>query len=78
MIYRVKLPRLGETVDEVLVTELLVGAGDHVSQGEPLMVVETDKVDAEVPSPVAGMLTEWFVAEDDEVSTGAVICAIES
>lgn len=78
MIYKVKLPRLGETVDEVLVTELILGLGETVSQGDALMIVETDKVDAEVPCPVSGTLKEWLVAEDDEVATGTVICTIET
>lgn len=75
---KVKMPKLGDTVDEVLVVELLVEVGDTVGIGDPLMVVETDKVDAEVPAPVAGEVKEILVALEDEVPTGAVIAVIEA
>lgn len=74
----VKLPKMGETVDEVVILEWAVGVGDAVSVGDPLMRVETDKVDAELPSPVAGVVTELLVAADDEVSAGTVVCTIET
>ena len=48
------MPRLGETVDEVVLLEWLVEVGDQVEEGAELAVVETDKVETEVPSPVAG------------------------
>ena len=52
------MPKLGETVDEVLVLEWSVSVGDVVSQGDTLMTVETDKVEAELPSPVSGTVVE--------------------
>ena len=74
----VKMPRLGETTESVVVLEWHVGVGDRIGRDEPLMQVETDKVEVEVPSPVAGVVAELLVAEDEEVSVGALICVIES
>ena len=75
---RVKLPQLGDTTQEVLVTEWLRSVGDEVESGTALMMVETDKALSEVPSPVAGRLVEQLVLVDDEVSVGTYICIIES
>ena len=75
---KVKLPKLGETVDEVLILEWLVAVGDAVSVGDVLMRVETDKVDADLPSPVAGVVVELLVAPDDEVTVGTPVCTIET
>ena len=72
------MPRLGETVDEVVLLEWLVEVGDQVEEGAELAVVETDKVETEVPSPVAGTVAELTVPEDVEVNTGEVICVIET
>jgi pyruvate/2-oxoglutarate dehydrogenase complex dihydrolipoamide acyltransferase (E2) component len=75
---RVKLPQLGDTTQEVLITEWLRDVGDEVESGTVLMMVETDKAIAEVPSPVAGRLVEQLVSVDDEISVGTHICVIES
>jgi len=75
---RIKLPKMGETVDEVVVLEWSVKVGDTVKAGDPLMQVETDKVDAELPSPVDGVVLELLVAEDDDVTVGTVVCIIET
>ncbi len=72
------MPRLGETVDEVVLLEWLVEMGDQVEEGAELALVETDKVETEVPSPVAGTVAELTVPEDAEVNTGEVICVIET
>ncbi len=72
------MPRLGETVDEVVLLEWLVEVGDQVEEGAELALVETDKVETEVPSPVAGTVAELTVPEDAEVNTGEVICVIET
>ena len=77
MRYEVKMPRLGETVDEVVLLEWMVEVGDEVDKDTELALVETDKVETEVPSPVAGTVTEILVGEDAEVITGEVICVIE-
>jgi pyruvate/2-oxoglutarate dehydrogenase complex dihydrolipoamide acyltransferase (E2) component len=75
---QVKLPQLGDTTQEVLVTEWRLEVGDDIETGSVLMIVETDKAIAEVPSPVAGRLVEKLVEVDDEVSVGAYICVIET
>ena len=72
------MPKLGETVDEVLVLEWTVSVGDMVSAGDTLMTVETDKVEAELPSPVAGTVAELLVEIDDEVEVGTPVCAIDT
>ena len=78
MRYEVRMPRLGETVDEVVLLEWLVEEGDQVEEGTELALVETDKVETEVPSPMAGTVAELTVPEDAEVNTGEVICIIET
>lgn len=74
---RVKLPRLGDTTQSVMIAEWLVGVGGNVAPGAPLVLVETDKVTTEVPSPVAGTLVEVLVAEQEEVDVGDAICVID-
>jgi len=76
--HTVKLPKLSETVDEMIVLEWLVALGTQVVEGQALVSVETDKVTVEMPSPVAGVLVEQLVEPDDEVTTGAIIAIIES
>lgn len=66
-----KLPRLGETVDEVVVIEWATAVGENVAEGGPLLRVETDKAVVEVPSPMAGQLIEQLVHDGDEITTGA-------
>lgn len=75
---KVKLQKMGDTVDEVVVLEWTVGVGDTVAEEDTLMRVATDKIDADVPSPVAGTVVELLVAVDDEVSVGTPICTIET
>lgn len=74
----VKLPRVAETVDEVVISELVVEPGSSVVAGDILMRVETDKAVVEVPAPVGGRVVEILVSVDDEVATGTPIVVIES
>ncbi len=74
----IKLPKLGDTAEEVLVLEWNVAVGDNVAAGDALMRVETDKVEADVPAPVGGVVAELRVAVDDEVAVGAALCVIDS
>ena len=74
----IKLPKIGETVDEVVVLEWAVNVGDTVKVGDTLMRVETDKVDTDLPSPVEGVVVELLVAADDDVTVGAPLCIIET
>ena len=73
---RVKMPALGESVTEGTVTRWLKNVGDTVEVDEPLLEVSTDKVDTEIPSPVAGTLQEVLVQEDDTVPVGADLAVI--
>ena len=72
----VTLPQLGETVTEGTITRWFKKVGDSVAADEPLFEVSTDKVDTEVPSPVAGVLTEIRVPEGETVPVGAVIAVV--
>ena len=74
----VELPALGESVTEGTVTRWLKQVGDEVSVDEPLLEVSTDKVDTEIPSPVAGVLSEIRVNEDETVEVGSVLAVIGS
>lgn len=73
----VKMPRVGETVDEVYLVSRDVKVGDTVAAGDNLMDVETDKATVQVPSPVAGKIVEVFFNEGDAIKTGEVIAVIE-
>src|SRR5664279_821183 len=72
----VKLPELGESVTEGTVTRWLKQVGDTVEVDEPLLEISTDKVDTEIPSPVAGTLLEIKADEDETVEVGAVLALI--
>ena len=74
----VTMPALGESVTEGTVTTWLKSVGDAVDADEPLLEVSTDKVDSEVPSPVAGFLAEIRVPEDETVEVGTVVAIISS
>ena len=73
---RVTMPALGESVTEGTVTRWLKQVGDTVEVDEPLLEVSTDKVDTEIPSPVAGVLQEILVGEDETVEVGAELAVI--
>ncbi|KIM15909.1 pyruvate dehydrogenase, partial [Rhodococcus erythropolis] len=70
MAFSVQMPALGESVTEGTVTRWLKQEGDTVEVDEPLLEVSTDKVDTEIPSPVAGVLTKIVAQEDDTVEIG--------
>src|SRR5665647_2264386 len=74
----VRMPALGESVTEGTVTRWLKQVGDTVAVDEPLLEISTDKVDTEVPSPVAGTILELVVAEDETVAVGTVLARIGS
>jgi 2-oxoglutarate dehydrogenase E2 component (dihydrolipoamide succinyltransferase) len=73
----VTLPSLGESVTEGIITQWFKKVGDAVARDEPLFEVSTDKVDSEMPSPAAGVLTQILVEEGDTVQTGARVAVIE-
>ncbi|GGJ84757.1 dihydrolipoamide acetyltransferase component of pyruvate dehydrogenase complex [Pilimelia anulata] len=74
----VAMPALGESVTEGTVTRWLKQVGESVAMDEPLLEVSTDKVDTEIPSPVAGTLLEIRVAEDETADVGAVLAVVGS
>ncbi|MEU0124629.1 2-oxoglutarate dehydrogenase, E2 component, dihydrolipoamide succinyltransferase [Streptomyces albidoflavus] len=77
MAVSVTLPALGESVTEGTVTRWLKAEGERVEVDEPLLEVSTDKVDTEIPSPSAGVLSSIKVAEDETVEVGAELAVID-
>lgn len=73
----VTVPTLGESVSEASVIQWFKQVGDSIAKDEPLVELETDKVTIEVPSPVAGALTEIVAADGSDVEVGALLCRIE-
>jgi len=78
MSFSVTMPALGESVSEGTVTRWLKKEGDMVAVDEPLLEVSTDKVDTEIPSPVAGILSKIVVGVDQTVAVGAELAVINS
>ena len=76
MTFSLTMPALGESVTEGTVTRWLKAEGDHVAVDEPLLEVSTDKVDTEIPSPVAGTLQKIVVGVDQTVAVGAELAVI--
>src|SRR5262249_49774169 len=76
MAFSVQMPALGESVTEGTVTRWLKQEGDTVELDEPLVEVSTDKVDTEIPSPAAGVLTKIIAQEDDTVEVGGDLAVI--
>jgi pyruvate dehydrogenase E2 component (dihydrolipoamide acetyltransferase) len=72
----VHLPPLGDTVEEARITSWLKQVGEAVALDEPLLLVETDKVETEIPSPVAGVLSAQLVGDGDTVDIGAVVATM--
>jgi len=72
----VQLPQLGESVTEGIITAWLVSPGDTVAVDQPIVEISTDKVDTEIPSPVAGTVAELRANVDDTVQVGQVIAVI--
>src|SRR5436190_125574 len=72
------MPQLGETVTEGTITRWLKQVGEHVDADEPLFEVSTDKVDSEVPAPIAGVVTEILVPEGETVEVGTRLAVLGS
>jgi pyruvate dehydrogenase E2 component (dihydrolipoamide acetyltransferase) len=72
----VLMPQMGESITEGTITKWLKKVGDNVQRDEPIFEISTDKVDAEIPSPVAGVLTEIKVAEGATVTINTVVAVI--
>ena len=68
---QIQMPEMGESVTEGIVLEWHVAEGDFVNEGDTVVEVSTDKVDAEVPAPTDGVITKLIASVDDEVPVGA-------
>ena len=77
MTFSITMPALGESVTEGTVTRWLKKEGDQIAVDEPLLEVSTDKVDTEIPSPVAGVLLKIVVPVDSTVAVGAELAVID-
>ena len=71
------MPQMGESVAEGTITKWLKKVGDRVERDEPLFEISTDKVDAEIPSPAAGVLTRILVKENETVAVNTVVAEID-
>jgi 2-oxoisovalerate dehydrogenase E2 component (dihydrolipoyl transacylase) len=76
MAVQVQMPHLGESVDEGVITKWLIAEGDFIEEYEPLLEVNTDKVDTEIPSPASGVLLKILVSEGTTVQAGSVLAWI--
>jgi 2-oxoglutarate dehydrogenase E1 component len=74
---QIAMPEMGESVTEGIVLEWHVAEGDFVAEGDTVVEVSTDKVDAEVPAPADGVITKLLVQVDDEVPVGAPLAEME-
>src|SRR6187402_2739009 len=73
----VVMPQMGESIAEGTITKWLKQVGERVERDEPLFEISTDKVDAEIPSPAAGTLTEVRFKEGDTVEVNTVIAVLD-
>src|SRR5260370_7497486 len=73
----VVMPQMGESITEGTITKWLKKPGDTVQRDEPLFEISTDKVDAEIPSPAAGVLKDIKITEGTTVQINTVVCTIE-
>jgi dihydrolipoyl dehydrogenase len=71
MLSTLKMPKVGDAVDEVVIKEIKVEPGGTVGKGDTLFVVETDKAEVEVPAPAAGVISSILISVGDDVKTGA-------
>src|ERR1700748_3340728 len=75
---QITMPEMGESVTEGIVLEWHVAEGDFVNEGDTVVEVSTDKVDAEVPAPTSGTITKLVASVDDEVPVGQALAEMES
>ena len=78
MVEKITVPTLGESVTEATVSKWLKSKGEKVSADEPLVELETDKVNVEVPSPISGVLGNITVKEGETVNVGSLLGTVES
>ncbi len=78
MAEKITVPTLGESVTEATVSKWLKSQGENVSADEPLVELETDKVNVEVPSPISGVLENITVKEGETVNVGSLLGTVET
>ena len=76
--YELKLPQMGESVEEATITSWLKNVGDTIEVDDIIVEVATDKVDSEIPCDVSGVITEILFAKDSVVKVGQVMAIIET
>ncbi len=76
--YELLLPKMGESVAEATITQWLKQPGDSIAMDESVLTIATDKVDSDVPSPVAGTLVKWLYEVNDVVQVGQVLALVET
>src|ERR1044072_1248771 len=77
MATEIVMPQMGESIAEGTITKWLKKVGDHVERDEPLFEISTDKVDAEIPAPAAGTLTEIKFKEGETVEINTVVAVLD-
>jgi len=77
-VQELKLPELGENIDAVEVSAVLVAVGDSVKRDQPVIEVETEKASLEVPAPSDGKVTELLVSKGDQIKVGQVVLRLET
>jgi len=75
---QITMPEMGESVTEGIILEWRVAVGDFVNEGDTVVEVSTDKVDAEVPAPTSGTVTKLMVEVDDEVPVGSPMAEMDA
>src|SRR5947209_10934069 len=78
MATEVVMPQMGESIAEGTITKWLKNVGDRVDRDEPLFEISTDKVDAEIPSPAAGILSEIRAQEGETVPVNSIVAVISN
>ncbi len=74
----VKVEKLGDSVENIYIVEWKVSVGSKISEGDTLLIADTNKVEIDIPAPTSGVITEIFANVDDEVPVGEPLCEIES
>ncbi|MFZ5942453.1 MAG: dihydrolipoamide acetyltransferase family protein [Bacteroidota bacterium] len=75
--FEILMPKMGESIEEATITKWFVKEGDSVQEDDVLLEIATDKVDSEIPSPVAGVVKKVLYSQDDTVAVGSVIAVID-
>lgn len=76
--FEIKMPKMGESVEQATITKWFVKVGDTIEEDDVLLEIATDKVDSEIPSPVAGVIEDIFYKENDLVPVGKVIAIVNT